>query len=401
VSLPWAEKYRPTRLAEMVGQKAALQRIRQWMEGWRRGSPEKKALLLYGPPGSGKTTAAQAVAKEMGWDLIQLNASDQRTFEVLKRVAGEAAVTGTLTGGERRLVVLDEADNLHPQQDRGGHRAVKEILQTTVNPLILTANDPRALPADLRKLCLEVNFRRLTPSEIEEILRRICREEGIEAEPLALRRIAEAARGDARAAINDLQTSCAGKKKCGIKDLALYLRELETNVFAVLGALPHLSSVEEGRRKLMELDLPPDEVLGWISENLPLSLNPRDRARLYEALSKADLFLARAVRTGHYGLWSYASELMGSGSSLLREGEFVPRRLQYPSSAILYAQTRRERTVRDSVARKWALRTHTSSRVTRGQLRYLAIIAEKKHGVAEELELTEEEREYLRELVRA
>ncbi|TDA32177.1 MAG: replication factor C large subunit, partial [Hadesarchaea archaeon] len=98
MSLPWSEKYRPRRLSEVVGQKAALQKVREWVEGWRRGAPPKRALLLYGPPGSGKTTVAQALAQEMGWDLIQLNASDQRTFEVLKRVAGEAALTGTLTG---------------------------------------------------------------------------------------------------------------------------------------------------------------------------------------------------------------------------------------------------------------------------------------------------------------
>jgi replication factor C large subunit len=405
MSLPWSEKYRPRRLSEVVGQKAALQKVREWVEGWRRGAPPKRALLLYGPPGSGKTTVAQALAQEMGWDLIQLNASDQRTFEVLKRVAGEAALTGTLTGrGGRRLVVLDEADNLHPQQDRGGHRAVKEILESTVNPVILTANDQRAIPKEIRDLCLEVNLRRLSEAEIEEILRRICREEGIEAEPLALRRIAEAARGDARAAINDLQTSCAGKRKCGIGDLALYLRELETNVFAVLGRLPHVASVEEGRRRVMELDLPPDEFLGWVSENLPPTLGPEDRARVCDALSRAEIFLTRAVRTGHYGMWSYASELMGAGPALLREGEFSPRRLQYPSSALLYARTRGKRAVRDSVARKWASRCHTSSRVSRVQLGYLALLVEKgKAGerIAEELELTEQEREYLRELVNA
>lgn len=403
MTLPWSEKYRPKRLREVVGQGVALQKVREWAEGWRRGKPGKRALLLYGAPGSGKTTIAEALAAEEGWDLIQLNASDQRTFEVLKRVAGEAAVTGTLTGG-RRLVVLDEADNLHPHQDRGGYRAVREVLESTLNPVILTANDRRAIPQEIRDLCLEVNLRRLTPREIEEILRRICEEEGIEAEPMALRRIAEASRGDARAAINDLQTSCGGKKKCRLQDLALYLRELETNVFEVLGKLPQVESVERGRRLVMELDLPPNEFLGWVSENLPPALNVKDRARVCDALSKADLFLARAVRTGNYGMWSYASELMGAGPSLLREGEVSPRRLQYPSSASFYARTRWRRALRDSLARKWASRCHTSSRVAREQLEYLAFMVEKGRAgekIARELELTEQEREYLRGLVTA
>ncbi len=404
---PWTEKYKPSKLSEVVDQGQAVKAVMEWARGWERGKPAKPALLLYGPPGSGKTTIAEALAKEFGWDSIQLNASDKRTFEVLKRVAGEAATTGTLFegAGGRRLVILDEADNIHSRSDLGGYRAVREVLGRTTNPIILIANDRRAIPSEILNSCLQVNLRRLSPQSIERALERICEMEGIEAEPLALKRIAEASRGDLRAAINDLQTSATGKKRCAIRDLALYLRDMESNVFQVLGGILHASSVGEARRILWSLDMPPDEAIGWISENAPLlAKNPLDRARIYEALSRADIFLSRARRKQVYGLWGYASDLMAAGPSILRDGETVSRRLQVPSSAIAYRQTRGERTFRESVARKVASRCHTSSRVARKHfLKYLGVILkhDRKRGraIAEELELTEGEAEYLKSVV--
>ncbi|MDI6643300.1 MAG: AAA family ATPase, partial [Candidatus Hodarchaeaceae archaeon] len=129
----WVEKYQPRKLRDIVGQSKAVQEITSWAESWKRGKPSKPAVLLYGAAGTGKTAAAAALAREFGWDLIEMNASDQRTLAEVKRVAGTAATTGTLFGGAsgRRLIVLDEADNIHGTADRGGYRALKELLEET------------------------------------------------------------------------------------------------------------------------------------------------------------------------------------------------------------------------------------------------------------------------------
>ena len=117
----WTEKYRPDSLSELRGNNKARDQLREWAEGWE---DHREAVILHGPPGVGKTSAAHALAADEEWPTIELNASDSRTKDVIERVAGEAAKSGTLTGGSggRRLLIMDEADNIHGNADRGGSR---------------------------------------------------------------------------------------------------------------------------------------------------------------------------------------------------------------------------------------------------------------------------------------
>jgi len=400
---PWAEKYQPRKLGEVVGQPQAIQALLKWAEGWRKGKPEKPAALLYGPAGTGKTTTAVALAREFGWDLIELNASDKRTFNVIQQVAGTAATTGTLFAGAagKRLVVLDEADNVYGTADRGGYRAIEQVLKQATNPVVLIANDQYSIPWTIRALCLLVNFRRLTQDSIVKVLGRICKAEKIEAEPLALNVIAEAVRGDLRSAINDLQAVAIGKRRLSIEDVVVYRRDKEINIFEVLSQLMHATSGRQARELLWALDRPPDDAIDWISENIPRMLpEPADLERVYEALSRADVFLGRIRRRQAYGMMGYASDLMTAGVALSRQGELKHVRFQAPSSGMLMGRTRATRAVRDGIAKKVARYCHTSSREARKHfLPYFSVIFrhDKKASsrIATELELEDSEISYL------
>jgi replication factor C large subunit len=104
----------------------------------------------------------------------QLNASDQRTKDVILKVAGVSSVTGSLTGAARKLILLDEADNLHGTADRGGARAILDVIKSARQPIILVANDLFGIPSEIRSRCEPVQFRALPAGSLVPRLRYFC-----------------------------------------------------------------------------------------------------------------------------------------------------------------------------------------------------------------------------------
>jgi replication factor C large subunit len=339
----------------------------------------------------------------MGWDLVEMNASDKRAFDIIKQVAGTAADTGTLFSGARgkRLVVLDEVDNVYGVADRGGYRAIEELIKDPRNPVVLIANDQYEIPWQIRAACLMINFRRVQQEAIVRTLQKICRAEKIDAEPVVLKVIAETSNGDLRSAINDLQAIAEGKKHLAMKDVVLYKRDREANIFDVLSQLMRATTAKQARELLWSLDMPPEDVLAWIDENIPRVLaDPADLAEAYEAIARADIFLGRTRRRQAYGMWRYVSDMMTAGVAMSKRGELKYVRFQMPSAITKMSRTRAARATRDSVARKIAGHCHTSSRVARKDfLPYLGVIFRRDKStakrIAAELDFSEGEVDYL------
>jgi DNA polymerase III delta prime subunit len=148
------EKYRPRTLSEVRGNRKALEELRKWALNW---PSDKSAALLYGRPGTGKTSAALALANDMGWQILELNASDKRTQGIITETAVEASKNASLLHAQK-LILLDEIDNLHGTSDRGGAKAVTELVKKTREPVILTANDLYGVSSTLRRYCVQIPF---------------------------------------------------------------------------------------------------------------------------------------------------------------------------------------------------------------------------------------------------
>lgn len=375
----WTEKYRPRSLSEIIGNESAAHSLKRWAESWVGGHPRRRAVVLRGDPGTGKTSAALALAHDMGWDFIEMNASDHRNAASIEGVAGAGSVTQTFSAtgefllsskGERKLVILDEADNLFGSADRGGAKAIVETVKRSGQPIVLIVNDyhelTRKSPA-LRPLTESVHFRRLMPREVVRVLKGIADKEKVTVPMEVFERLAENANGDMRAAINDLQMLVEGKDVLETKDSEVLgkrnqLRELDSSLREMFGA----DSARKARDATLDVDMTPDDLIKWIEESIPLELrHPEDMAVAFDALSRSDIYLGRTRRLQYYALWGYAKEMMTGGVALARKHGPRPQVPEYrfPGQIIVLSRAKGPRAARNAIASKMSPYIHTSRRV--------------------------------------
>jgi len=361
----WVEKHRPRRLSELAGNPKTIARLREWVEEFKDGRASKRALLLHGPPGTGKTTAAYALAHELAYDIIETNASDFRTKEKLERIVGRASQLGELYPGvEGRILLVDEVDGIHGRSDYGGLSALRSIIKQTREPVVLLANNPWSLPPDFRALCEILEFRRIDRRSILKVLRSIAAMEGVSCDEKALNIIATNANGDLRSAINDLQ-SLGQKGRIALEDASsLHMRDSELTIFKALAQIFKTESCERAREAVYESEEDPETLLSWLVENLPYEYeDPVDLAKAYSHLSRADVFMGRIKRRQDWRLLSYATELMSCGVALSKKrryGRFI--RYRYPEMFALLARTRGSRSMVESIAEKTSKKCHVSSK---------------------------------------
>lgn len=378
----WAEKYRPKTLDEVVGNPTAIAELRKWAAAWDRGRPDKRAVVLQGDPGIGKTSAALALANEMGWSVVEMNASDSRNAEAIRKVATRGAVLQTFTDtgefvrageGGRKLIVLDEADNVFGREDKGGIAAIVEMIQTTRQPVALIANDYYALTrrsSSLKRLCKTIKFQRVHEDAMKNILRTISSKEGVEVADDVLDVIVERSSGDLRSAINDLDSLAVGKEAVFAEATrALGYRDRELTIFPVIEEILRSGDARRARDAARELDESPEDLVLWVDQNLAHEFSrPDDLVRGYDALSRADIYLGRTRRRQKYGLWSYASELMSSGVAVARKGRARGGQLEFPHYLVQMARSRAQRGARNSAAKKFAGYLHVSQSLVLSEL---------------------------------
>jgi replication factor C large subunit len=356
----WTEKYRPRTLSAVRGNDKARDAFEKWARTW---DEHREALILHGSPGVGKTSAAHALANDMGWDVMELNASDSRTADVVEKVAGEAAKSGTLTegGAGRRLVVLDEADNFHGNADYGGSREVTRVVKAANQPIVLIANEFYDMSNGLRNACQDVEFRDVSKRSIVPVLRDLCRQEGIEYEDAALDAIAEETSGDLRSAVNDLQALAEETEVLTADAVVTSERDRTEGIFDFLDDVIKHDDAETALKSSYDVDETPDDLLNWVADNVPKDFYGDELADAYEFLSNADRWLGRVRATQDYSYWRYAGDNVAAGVPAARQHDHGGwTRYGPPSYWSKLGRTKGKRKQRDAIARKIAERSGTS-----------------------------------------
>jgi replication factor C large subunit len=370
VGMDWAEKYRPARLEDIVGNATALRQMTAWAQAW---TSKSKPLLIYGKPGIGKTSSAYALANDMGWDVIELNASDQRTAAVIERIAGAGSTTASLTGSSRKLIVLDEADNLHGSSDRGGAKAIIDCIRNARQPMILIANDLYGLSPELRYRCEPVQFRAIPARSIGPRLRYLCAAEKISCSEGAIQAIAESAEGDIRSAVNMLYAAAIGRERLEDVQVHTSQKDERVSIFSLITAIFHKTPDEELMRLSYDVDDTPETIEQWVEGNICLLPSLPALAKGYHSLSRADEYLGYTYRRQYYTLWRYATAIMLLGVSDAAEGKGIHARIMPPERWQKMSAAKKQKAIRLITLAKFAGPMHVPQNTLREY--YLDIIS--------------------------
>lgn len=301
INLMWSEKYRPQIISDMVGNEESRAAIMEWFAKWKKGT---KPLLLVGPPGIGKTTMAYLVAKQFGYDMIGLNASDVRSKsrinEILMPVLANVTVLGT------PMIFVDEVDGIHGRSDYGGASALVDILKEPTVPIILAANDDSLdKMKGIKKVVKTISFKKIPPRLLRMYLENILKKEGAKLSPGSLIKVIDKSRGDIRSMINLAQSQVTG-----------FNPQTETtfeniNVEDGVNAFFKANSIEEARIILYSMQIDPREKINaFYSSIITSNLDNETLAKYLEVISNADMLYGKIMRHQNWRLLRYLNDIL-------------------------------------------------------------------------------------------
>jgi replication factor C large subunit len=369
----WSEKYRPKKPDQLIGNEDSRLALSAWLAGWK---PGKKAALLVGPPGTGKTTFVNLLARANGMNLVDLNASDVRTKDKLQRRMGEAMSTVSLFG-ERSLIFLDEVDGLAGRADIGAVEFIKESVKESQNPIVMAANDPDS--DEIKKLsssCVTLRFRPPPPREVEMYLREVARGEGLPVGDEELRACVREAAGDVRQAINLLQSTgnSPGDGAGG------RYKDRDRTVIEGLNGFFGAADKEEALASLRDLSLSAFEKVREVQRSVVKSgLPPEAMAKALEVVSRADLLIGKMMKAGEWRMLRYLDRLFSEELFPVVKGMGVRYTgqddLPFPVLVRVWNDSKKIR----EVSAKYAARAHTSGMSARSQdLPYVFALCSRK-----------------------
>ncbi len=400
---PWCEKYRPTTIEDVIGNESSIVTAKKWVDQWTAARPKKNALLIYGTVGTGKTTLSYNLAKESGWEVLEMNASDKRNKEVIERIAGLGSQTKTFSG-KRRVLIVEEIDGLSGIADRGASNALIDVIKKSKTPIILTCNDIKDKKlGSLKTYCEQIELKKISPGPMVKALGKILEKEGIKIEDIkVLQKIADNSDGDMRCAINDLQAVAQGEEMVKVDSIFLEQRDRKMDVYKAMQKIFKSTDYAKCRRIMWELDEEPRNFVTWLDENIPIEYQTKhERAKAFNQLSRADIFLGRITNRQYWGFLRYVNDLMTVGVSFSKDKvNFSFNKYRFPSLIMKMGSSRGNRAKESSIATKISPIVHDSKhQIITEYIPLLKHVFEKNHDAGQDMvqkfDLDEEEIDYL------
>jgi replication factor C large subunit len=309
----WSEVYRPLRVEQMIGNEDARLSSVKWLSGWINGS---KPLLLIGPPGVGKTSFVHALAKQFNYDLIELNASDNRKREDLENRIIPILNNASLLG-RAILLFLDEIDGISGRQDSGGVEFLLGVLKEPTIPIIMAANSSDTRIKDLAKVSKVIEFGRIPNRLLLIFLRYILNKERREFTLEETISLVDNSQGDIRSLLNNAQTKSAGYDAVKTTNFKIEISHALNGYFSA-------SNVEDAKAYLLQADavyvdphfgLSQEErrkdLINAIFTSVSSSkINHDSITHVLDVLSKVDLILGRIGKGQHWRLLKYINDIL-------------------------------------------------------------------------------------------
>ena len=356
----FSEKYAPVMLSQIIGNESAVSMLMNFAEKIHKGE-KTKPIILVGPSGTGKTSAARALAYGNSFELLETTASDYRDAETLNRTIIPAGSSRGLFG-KTTVILMDEIDELSKKYDTGVERAVDKFLKSTKQPVIFTAEDywdPSI--RFLRGAVERIEFKKVSHDVIFAFLKKIADKEGIGIEKELLDMLAKRSNGDVRGALNDLEAILGADKEL-IENIGI--RDTKMEIFGVLDKIFTSVNFDISRNAVMKSSVDTDMLLNWVDENIPVRYSSKmSRRDAYYNLAKASRFSAKANRTNYWGYLRYSSVLMSSGVAVSNDGYVkLLRQYSFPSKIRHMSNTKEDRYAMNEIADKLGERLHTSKK---------------------------------------
>ena len=382
----FAEKYRAKRYSDFTRQEKAVEEIKIFLKEF----PKKKAMILHGPAGTGKTSLAIAAARENSLEILELNSSDLRNRAKLEAIL-EPAVQQQSLFRKGKIILMDEVDGVTGTEIGGIPELVKLIMMTNY-PIIMTCNDVwQSKLSPVRTKSKLVEMKPLSILTIAEILKDVNEKEHLSKSMSFLTQIAIKSQGDVRAALNDLQSySLSENIFVDIEEK----RDVDEDIFIILKKL-----FKERNDFLNLFDMTKmsiDEIFLWIEENIPREYRNETLVKAYYSLSNADVFRGRIYKDQSWRFLIYQNIFQSAGISYAKPnptGGFT--RYEKPKRVLKIWLHNQKIAKKKTIAKKFAHLVHCSTRRAMRDFDMLRPVLQKE-AVQHEMKLSDEEIDFLK-----